>query len=93
LLEGTTISSLSNKKLNEWLDRYQAIKEEITQKIKSSRAKDYTNLFRKMVYQNQAEMDAIVGDLNDNSFIAKQIADQKQLNELIIEFKQALKAK
>jgi hypothetical protein len=38
-------------------------------------------------------MDAIVGDLNDNSFIAKQITDQKQLNELIKEFKQALKAK
>jgi hypothetical protein len=93
LLEGTTISGLSHKKLNEWLDRYQAIKEEITQKIKSSRAKDYTNPFRKMVYQNQAEMDAIVGDLNDNSFIAKQITDQKQLNELIKEFKQALKAK
>jgi hypothetical protein len=93
LIEGTTISGLSSKKINEWLDRYQAIKEEITQKIKSSRAKDYTNPFRKMVYQNQAEMDAIVGDINDNSFIAKQIADQKQLNQLIIEFKQALKAK
>jgi hypothetical protein len=93
LIEGTTISGLSHKKLNEWLDRYQAIKEEITQKIKSSRAKDYTNPFRKMVYQNQAEMDAIVGDLNDNSFIAKQNADQKQLNKLIIEFKKALKAK
>jgi hypothetical protein len=93
LIEGTTISGLSHKKLNEWIDRYQIIKEEITQKIKSSRAKDYTNPFRKMVYQNQAEMDAIVGNLNDNSFIAKQIADQKQLNKLIIEFKQALKAK
>jgi hypothetical protein len=92
-IEGTTISGLSHKKLNEWIDRYQIIKEEITQKIKSSRAKDYTNPFRKMVYQNQAEMDAIVGNLNDNSFIAKQIADQKQLNKLIIEFKKALKTK
>ena len=88
-----SISGLSNKKLNDWLDRYQAIKEEVTQKIKSSREKDYTNPFRKMVYQNQAEMDAIVGDLKDNSFIAKQIEDQKQLNQLIKEFKQALKAK
>jgi hypothetical protein len=92
-IEGTTISSLSNKKMNEWLDRYQVIKEEITQKIKSSREKDYTNPFRKMVYQNQAEMDAIVGDLKDNSFIAKQVEYQKQLNQLIKEFKQALKAK
>jgi len=52
LIEGTSISGLSNKKLNEWIDRYQAIKEEVTQKIRSSREKDYTNPFRKMVYEN-----------------------------------------
>jgi hypothetical protein len=46
-----------------------------------------------MVYENQAEMDAIVGDLNDNSFIEQQIDEQKQLNQFITEFKQALKAK
>jgi hypothetical protein len=46
-----------------------------------------------MVYENQAEMDAIVGDLNDNSFIEQQNSNQKQLNQFIIEFKQALKAK
>jgi hypothetical protein len=93
LIEGTSISGLNNKKLNEWIDRYQAIKEEVTQKIRSSREKDYTNPFRKMVYENQAEMDAIVGDLNDNSFIEQQNSNQKQLNQFIIEFKQALKAK
>jgi hypothetical protein len=93
LIEGVSISRLSNKKLNELLDRYQAIKEEVTQKIKSSREKDYTNPFRKMVYENQAEMDAIVGDLNDNSFIEQQNMNQKQFNQFIIEFKQALKAK
>jgi hypothetical protein len=38
-------------------------------------------------------MDAIVGDLNDNSFINQQIEKQKQFNQFIIEFKQALKAK
>jgi hypothetical protein len=46
-----------------------------------------------MVYENQAEMDAIVGDLNDNSFIQQQIAEQEKLNQFIIEFKQALKTK
>jgi hypothetical protein len=93
LIEGVSISGLSNKKMNDWLDRYQAIKEEVTQKIKSSREKDYTNPFRKMVYENQAEMDAIVGDLKDNSFIEQQNAEQMQLNQFIIEFKHALKAK
>jgi hypothetical protein len=46
-----------------------------------------------MVYENQAEMDAIVGDLNDNSFIIQQIEEQKKFNQFIMEFKQALKAK
>jgi len=46
-----------------------------------------------MVYENQAEMNAIVGDLNDNSFIIQQIEEQKQFNQFMIEFKQALKAK
>jgi hypothetical protein len=46
-----------------------------------------------MVYENQAEMNAIVGDLKDNSFIEQQNIEQQQLNQFIIEFKQALKAK
>lgn len=46
-----------------------------------------------MVYENQAEMDAIVGDLKDNSFIAEQVAEQVKLNKLIDEIKKALKAK
>jgi hypothetical protein len=92
-IQGETISGLSVKKINAWLNRYQTIKEEITRKIKSSREKDYTNPFRKMVYENEAEMNAIVGDLNDNSFIAQQIAAQEKLNVFITEIKQALKAK
>jgi hypothetical protein len=92
-IQGESISGLSVKKINAWLDRYQAIKEEVTGKIKSSREKDYTNPFRKMVYENQAEMDAIVGDLNDNSFIAQQEGDLIQLNTFIGTIKKALKAK
>ncbi|MBP5999115.1 MAG: DUF4954 family protein [Sediminibacterium sp.] len=92
-IQGESISGLSVKKINAWLDRYQAIKEEVTSKIKSSREKDYTNPFRKMVYENQAEMDAIVGDLNDNSFIAQQEGDLIQLNTFIGAIKKALKTK
>ena len=46
-----------------------------------------------MVYENQAEMNAIVGDLNDNSFIAEQEAELKKLKAFIVEIKQALKTK
>ncbi|MFM6993516.1 MAG: DUF4954 family protein [Sediminibacterium sp.] len=92
-IQGEAISGLSAKKINAWLDRYLEIKEEITGKIKSSREKDYTNPFRKMVYENEMEMNAIVGDLNDNSFIEQQVADQVKLKAFIIEIKHALKAK
>ena len=92
-IQGEAISGLSAKKINAWLDRYLEIKEEITGKIKSSREKDYTNPFRKMVYENVMEMNAIVGDLNDNSFIEQQVADQVKLKTFVIEIKQALKAK
>jgi carbonic anhydrase/acetyltransferase-like protein (isoleucine patch superfamily) len=44
----------------------------ITKGIFSSRKKDYLNPFRKMVYENQAEMDQVVGKLDDNSFIKNQ---------------------
>ena len=92
-IQGEAISGLSAKKINAWLDRYLEIKEEITGKIKSSREKDYSNPFRKMVYENEMEMNAIVGDLNDNSFIEQQVADQVKLKAFVIEIKQALKAK
>lgn len=34
-----------------------------------SRKKDYTNPFRKMVFENQQEMDKVIGRFEDNSFI------------------------
>ncbi len=37
--------------------------------IFQSREKDYTNPFRKMVFENEAEMQNVVGKLQDNSFI------------------------
>lgn len=37
-----------------------------------SRAKDYNNSFRKMVYETEAEMNAVIGKLEDNSFIKEE---------------------
>lgn len=47
-------------------------KEWMTENIYQSRAKDYNNPYRKMVYETQEEMDKVIGKLNDNSFIAEQ---------------------
>lgn len=49
-----------------------ATKEKMTGEIHASRAKDYTNTFRKMVYESTEEMNAVVGRLQDNSFIRQE---------------------
>ena len=42
--------------------------------IFNSRAKDYNNPFRKMVFETIGEMDQVIGRLEDNSFIQMQLA-------------------
>ncbi len=49
--------------------------------IYESRAKDYTNPFRKMVYQTNNEMNRVLGKLEDNSFIQEQMAALDQLKK------------
>lgn len=47
-------------------------KKEIFERIYNSRAKDYHNEFRKMVYHNKKEMDSVIGKLEDNAFIIQE---------------------
>jgi ClpP class serine protease len=53
----------------------------MTKCIYESRAKDYSNPFRKIVYENQKEMDAVVGKLQENSFIKLQEKELKDFTK------------
>jgi len=75
---------LSTKKINEWLNEAVSIQSSITEKIKQSRKKDYTNPFRRMVYNSREEMDNVVGDFDDNSFIKQK---QKELESFKLHIK------
>lgn len=59
--------------------------------IFDSRAKDYSNPFRKMVYDTNEEMNRVIGRLEDNSFIQQQLADldlmKKQVKAVIRKLK------
>ena len=50
----------------------------MTDNIEKSRAKDYTNPFRKITFENDDEMTSVVGTLEDNSFIKHQQEELKQ---------------
>ncbi|HEX6845602.1 MAG TPA: DUF4954 family protein [Chitinophagaceae bacterium] len=49
--------------------------------IYESRAKDYHNPFRKMVYDNRNQMEKVMGKLDENSFIKRKIAETKNYRE------------
>jgi hypothetical protein len=63
---------LAKKDLNNLFNYAIETKEWIAEKIYESRAKDYSNPFRKTVYENDMEMDKVLGRLEDNSFIGNQ---------------------
>ncbi len=50
-------------------------KEWMCKGIFDSRAKDYSNPFRKMVYDTNEEMNRVVGRLEDNSFIQQELGE------------------
>ncbi|MBL7731654.1 MAG: DUF4954 family protein [Chitinophagaceae bacterium] len=63
--------------------------DKITQGIYGSRAKDYENSFRQMVYDTEAEMNKVIGKLSDNSFISQ----QKEENRIFAERVAAIRSK
>ncbi len=51
--------------------------------IYESRAKDYTNPFRQMVYESYEEMNTVTGRLEDNSFIQMKLAEMDMLKKQV----------
>ncbi len=66
-------------------------REWIFQNIYNSREKDYTSEFRKMVYDTDAEMNEVLGKLEDNVFIEQQrtalIKEKETIQKLISDLK------
>ncbi|MFM2362576.1 MAG: hypothetical protein RLZZ316_1478 [Bacteroidota bacterium] len=75
------------EQLSELLLQSVATKEWMTKGIYESRAKDYNNPFRSMVYESFEEMNTVVGSLEDNSFIAQEkkalAAYKKKITKLL----------
>lgn len=60
-----------------------ATKDRMTKGILHTRSKDYTNPYRKMVYENEKEMLKVMGKLEDNNFIQDQFAQFDQLKKRV----------
>ena len=58
-------------------------KEWMVMNIFESRSKDYQNEFRKMIYDNEVEMEKVIGRLEDNVFIGQQREEFVRFRALI----------
>ena len=82
---GIEINKIGKDGLESLFKKAITTKEWMTKGIYQSRAKDYANPFRKISYNNQKEMDEVVGKLEDNSFI-------KQQNEELEKYKKQIES-
>ena len=65
-------ASFSKKIFLQLLQQAVETKTWMVNEIYETRAKDYANPFRKMVYESEKEMETIIGSLKDNTFIRQQ---------------------
>lgn len=82
-ITGLSLKKITTPQLKELLQQTVDTKAWITEAIYSSRAKDYSNPYRKMVYDNEEEMEKVLGSLQANSFI-------KQQQDVLAAFKQKI---
>lgn len=90
-ITGTSLKKLTPQQLKDLLQAAVATKQWITDAIYTSRAKDDSNPYRKMVYDTEKEMEKVVGSLDKNSFIKQQRAElitfTEKINQLITIFR------
>ncbi|MBA2249530.1 MAG: DUF4954 family protein [Chitinophagaceae bacterium] len=72
-IENITTKQFTPNVFKAFLQKSIATREWMSKGIYSSRAKDYSNSFRKMVYDTTKEMNNVLGKLEDNSFIQQQL--------------------
>jgi hypothetical protein len=79
-IEQVSLADLTATKLSSLFKGYLATNEIVFQGIVQSREKDMTNPFRKMVYANEKEMEAVLGKMTDNSFVREKDRERKELS-------------
>lgn len=82
LLEITGTKTITKELICEWINEGKKTMHWITDSIYSSRLKDYQNPFRMMVYEDEEEMNKVIGDIDQNSFIVSKKEESKRFTKL-----------
>ena len=89
-IKDSSLKNMTTADLAQWMNDSVVTMEWITAQIKRSREKDYKNPFRQLAYESEKEMNAVIGSLEDNSFIKQTAEDLEkyklQVNKTISEW-------
>ena len=80
---GLTKAGMTKKNWTSLLEQALATKRWMTNGTAESRAKDYSNPFRLMVYDTEKEMEKVIGAFKDNAFIKQMNADMTSFEKRI----------
>lgn len=82
-IKGVDAPAFTRKFFLQCLEETLATKEWMAKGIYDSRAKDYENPFRQMVYESKKEMEKVIGELKSNTFILQQEAELKEFRSKV----------
>lgn len=80
-LENITVRQFDRERFNALSDRTTAMREKLAANIYSSREKDHTGPFRKMIYETNEEMNKVLGRIEDNEFLQQHRRDTDLFKE------------
>ncbi|MCX7013431.1 MAG: DUF4954 family protein, partial [Candidatus Sumerlaeota bacterium] len=86
-LHGLGAGALDADRWFAFLDQAAATKEKIAQLTYESRAKDYQDGFRRIAYDSQAEMDAVLGTIDANEFVQQMRREAEEFARQVAEIK------
>jgi len=78
-----TTKQFTQELFKQLLDETVTTKQWMTEGILKSREKDYTSSYRKMIYENNEEMNKVMGALEDNSFIQGQFEKLDKFKDMV----------
>lgn len=90
LQELKKINTLAPDEFKSFLENYLIERKNMIREISNNREKDYSNSFRKMLYANDKEMNAVIGELNKIPFLVQlnqnYTTDAELLNKIIRQY-------
>jgi hypothetical protein len=85
-ITGSPAESLTSATFGRWLNASRDTQKWMADGVRSARVKDYESTFRKMVYDSEQEMNAVLGNL-ENSFLSRTIEElthyQKRVEKVV----------